>query len=161
DSSGGERHLLRRGRELQPDGTGDGGPAGAAEAEEHSGDGGGCSDQCECRVHAADCFAAQAGGACDSCGASDGTSGPGLSWAGLSAMMSFTARRYDNGEPVRIAIAHERIVEVEPLWTRESLDDWPWVAPAFFDLQINGYGGVWFADEKLTVDQVLEVLAGY
>ncbi len=25
----------------------------------------------------------------------------------------------------------------------------------------NGYGGVWFADEKLTVDQVLEVLAGY
>ncbi|HVJ66637.1 MAG TPA: N-acetylglucosamine-6-phosphate deacetylase [Caulifigura sp.] len=76
-------------------------------------------------------------------------------------MTSFTARRYDNGEPVRIAIANDRIVEVEPMWTRESLDDWPWVAPAFFDLQINGYGGVWFADEKLTVDQVLEVLAGY
>lgn len=76
-------------------------------------------------------------------------------------MTSFTARRYDSGEPVRIAIENDRIREVEPLWTREPLDDWPWVAPAFFDLQINGYGGVWFADDKLTVDQVLEVLAGY
>ncbi len=76
-------------------------------------------------------------------------------------MTSLTARRYDSGEPVRIEIGNDRIHAVEPLWTREPLDDWPWVAPAFFDLQINGYGGVWFADEKLTVDQVLTVLAGY
>ncbi len=76
-------------------------------------------------------------------------------------MTSFTARRYDSGEPVRISLLSDRIAAVEPLWTREPLDDWNWVAPAFFDLQINGYGGIWFADEKLTVDQVLEVLAGY
>ncbi|QDT54967.1 N-acetylglucosamine-6-phosphate deacetylase [Caulifigura coniformis] len=76
-------------------------------------------------------------------------------------MTSFTARRYDSGEPVRIALQNGRITDVEPIWTREPLEDWPWVAPAFFDLQINGYGGVWFADEKLTVEQVLEVLAGY
>ncbi|HVJ87360.1 MAG TPA: N-acetylglucosamine-6-phosphate deacetylase [Caulifigura sp.] len=76
-------------------------------------------------------------------------------------MTSFTARRYDNGEPVRISLHYGQISEVEPLWTREPVDDWPWVAPAFFDLQINGYGGVWFADERLTVEQVLEVLADY
>ena len=76
-------------------------------------------------------------------------------------MTSFTARRYDNGEPIRLSVHNDRIAEIEPLWTRESLADWPWIAPAFFDLQINGYGGVWFADEKLTVDQVMTVLAGY
>jgi N-acetylglucosamine-6-phosphate deacetylase len=76
-------------------------------------------------------------------------------------MTSLTARRYDSGEPICLTINNERIAEIEPLWTRESLDDWPWIAPAFFDLQINGYGGVWFADEKLTVDQVLTVLEGY
>jgi N-acetylglucosamine-6-phosphate deacetylase len=76
-------------------------------------------------------------------------------------MTSFTARRYDSGEPIRLSVHNDRIAEIEPLWTRESLHDWPWIAPAFFDLQINGYGGVWFADEKLTVDQVLTVLAGY
>lgn len=76
-------------------------------------------------------------------------------------MTSLTARRYDNGEPIRLSIRDGRIAEIEPLWTREALDDWFLVAPAFFDLQINGYGGVWFADEKLTVEQVLTVLAGY
>jgi N-acetylglucosamine-6-phosphate deacetylase len=76
-------------------------------------------------------------------------------------MTSFTSRSNYNGETVRVTVRDDRITEIEPLWTRESLDDWPWVAPAFFDLQVNGYGGVWFADETLTVDQVLKVLAGY
>jgi N-acetylglucosamine-6-phosphate deacetylase len=76
-------------------------------------------------------------------------------------MTPILARRYDSGEPVRVSIADGRIRDVEPIWTREPLDDWPWIAPAFFDLQINGYGGVWFADERLTVDQVLDVLAAY
>ena len=33
------------------------------------------------------------------------------------------------------------------------------MAPAFFDLQINGYGGVWYSDEGLTPDQVIGTLA--
>src|SRR5262245_25674445 len=76
-------------------------------------------------------------------------------------MPPIVARRYDSGEPVRIEFSHGRLTSIDPIWTRESLDDWPWIAPAFFDLQINGYGGVWFSDEKLTADQVLEVLAAY
>ena len=52
-------------------------------------------------------------------------------------MTSFTARRYDSGEPVRISLQNGQIAEVESLWTREPIDDWPWVAPAFFDLQIT------------------------
>jgi N-acetylglucosamine-6-phosphate deacetylase len=71
------------------------------------------------------------------------------------------ARRYDSGEPVRVTFSGGLLASIEPIWTRESLVDWPWIAPAFFDLQINGYGGVWFSDERLTADQVLEVLEGY
>ncbi|MBX3444318.1 MAG: N-acetylglucosamine-6-phosphate deacetylase [Planctomyces sp.] len=74
---------------------------------------------------------------------------------------SVLARRYDSGDPVRATIADGRLAEIVPLWTREPLDDWPWIAPGFFDLQLNGYGGIWFSDERLTVEQVLEVLARY
>jgi N-acetylglucosamine-6-phosphate deacetylase len=76
-------------------------------------------------------------------------------------MPPILARRYDSGEPVRVELVNSRLTRIEPLWTRETLDEWPWIAPGFFDLQINGYGGVWFSDERLSVDQVLEVLAGY
>lgn len=76
-------------------------------------------------------------------------------------MSSILARRYDSGEPVRVKFSNGRLSSIDPIWTRESIDDWPWIAPGFFDLQINGYGGVWFSDEKLTADEVLEVLAAY
>jgi N-acetylglucosamine-6-phosphate deacetylase len=76
-------------------------------------------------------------------------------------MTTFRARRYDSGDPVRIVFEAGRLAAVEPLATHESLNDWPWIAPGFFDLQINGYGGIWFADERLTVDDVLSVLRGY
>jgi N-acetylglucosamine-6-phosphate deacetylase len=76
-------------------------------------------------------------------------------------MKEFRARRYDSGEPVRIRIERGILASLEPLWTREPLDDWPWITPGFFDLQINGFGGTWFGDESLTVEQVLTVLAGF
>ncbi|MBX3437103.1 MAG: amidohydrolase family protein [Planctomycetaceae bacterium] len=75
--------------------------------------------------------------------------------------MQFDARRYDTGEPVRLTIHDGRIQSVEPAWPRGAVRNWPFVLPGLFDLQINGYAGVWFSDEGLTPDQVLTVLDAY
>lgn len=75
--------------------------------------------------------------------------------------MHVHARRYDNGEPVRVSIDAGRIAAIEPIWPDGPHDQWPHVAPGLFDLQINGFGGVWFSDERLAPEQVLSVLDGY
>ena len=72
--------------------------------------------------------------------------------------MEFLARRYDTSEAVRIKLADGVIASIEPAATSDKL---PFVAPAMFDLQVNGYGGVWFSDEKLTVDGALTALYAY
>jgi N-acetylglucosamine-6-phosphate deacetylase len=72
--------------------------------------------------------------------------------------MQFQARRYDTGEPIRLTIDKGRIESVNPVWPRGDVCEWPYVAPGLFDLQINGFGGVWFSDEQLTPEQVLSVL---
>jgi len=73
--------------------------------------------------------------------------------------MSFTvkARRYDTSEPVAIEIAEGHIERIVPAWP-DTDDDWPLVAPAFFDLQINGHGGTWFSNDSLTADDVIGAL---
>ena len=76
-------------------------------------------------------------------------------------MLSFHARRYDTGEPVKITISGDRIAAVEPAVPDGSAADWPFVAPGLFDLQINGLDGVWFAAEDLTADDVLKTLHGH
>ena len=76
-------------------------------------------------------------------------------------MMTIRARSYENGEPLRIAISGDRIRSVEPAWPTGSVDEWPFVAPGLFDLQINGHSGVWFSDEALTANDVLKALSPY
>jgi len=76
-------------------------------------------------------------------------------------MMTIRARSYENGEPLRIAVSGDRIRSVEPAWPTGSVDEWPFVAPGLFDLQINGHSGVWFSDEALTVSDVLKALSPY
>lgn len=73
-------------------------------------------------------------------------------------MFTLKARSYENGEPVQVSIVGNRIRSVEPAWPLESIDEWPYIAPALFDLQINGYGGVWFSNEELTRADVLKAL---
>lgn len=73
-------------------------------------------------------------------------------------MYTLCARSYENGEPVKITIAGTRIRSVEPAWPSGSVEDWPYVAPALFDLQINGYGGTWFSSDTLTRVDVLKAL---
>jgi N-acetylglucosamine-6-phosphate deacetylase len=74
-------------------------------------------------------------------------------------MLSLFARHYANGEPIRVEIEGDRIRRIEPAWPQGNLKDWPFVSPAFLDLQINGYGGTWFSDDALTADAVLKALS--
>jgi N-acetylglucosamine-6-phosphate deacetylase len=76
-------------------------------------------------------------------------------------MLTIEGRRYDTGEPVRITTRGDRIADIQPAWPTGPAADWPWVAPALFDLQINGYGGVWFSDDSLTPEMVLKTLQPY
>jgi N-acetylglucosamine-6-phosphate deacetylase len=73
-------------------------------------------------------------------------------------MLTLHGRRYENGEPVRITVEGERIAAIEPAWPPHRADDWPWIAPGLFDLQINGRGGIWFGKAGITVGEVLQVL---
>jgi N-acetylglucosamine-6-phosphate deacetylase len=73
-------------------------------------------------------------------------------------MLTLCGRRYENGEPVRITVEGERIAAVEPAWPARNAEEWPFVAPGLFDLQINGHGGTWFGKASITADEVLSVL---
>ena len=73
-------------------------------------------------------------------------------------MLTLLARSYENGEPVRISIAGRRIRSVEPAWPSDAVAVWPYVAPALFDLQINGHQGIWFSNDALTREDVLKAL---
>jgi len=76
-------------------------------------------------------------------------------------MLTVHARRYDNGEPVRVTIVGERIVAVDPAWPDGDVAAWPYVAPGLFDLQVNGYGGVWFSSDELTPDKAAAAIKPY
>src|SRR5438105_7432300 len=75
-------------------------------------------------------------------------------------VMRLRARHYATGEPVEITCAGGVICDVG-LPTREQVDlEAGWVAPALFDLQINGCDGRTFNSAKLTVDDVRHVVTG-
>lgn len=71
-------------------------------------------------------------------------------------MTQITARHYATGEPVALAVADGRIATLGPAADAPGL---PWVAPAFFDPQINGCLGVGFSTPGLTPDGVRSVAA--
>lgn len=76
-------------------------------------------------------------------------------------MLTVYGRRYDTGEPVRIITAGDRVVAVDPATPKGKVADWPWLAPALFDLQINGHGGVWFSSADLTPEQATKAVTAY
>src|SRR5207245_8530459 len=67
--------------------------------------------------------------------------------------MQFRARHYATGEPVEIRYADGRITSVAAVPDASG-----WVAPALFDLQINGCEGHSFTSGQLTVDKVRHVV---
>jgi N-acetylglucosamine-6-phosphate deacetylase len=75
--------------------------------------------------------------------------------------MHLLARRYDDASPVRLTLGDGFLQQLENLSPERLPDQHLYVAPAFFDLQINGHGGRWFGDPDLSVDHVLEILQAH
>ncbi|QDV52446.1 N-acetylglucosamine-6-phosphate deacetylase [Gimesia fumaroli] len=71
--------------------------------------------------------------------------------------MELVGRRYDTFEAVSIKINGDKITSIDLLPDSEAAG-LPFIAPALFDLQINGYGGIWFNKPGLTADEVCQVL---
>lgn len=71
--------------------------------------------------------------------------------------MELVGRRYDTYEAVSIKIKEDQIASIEVLPDSEATG-LPFIAPAMFDLQINGYGGIWFNKQNLTKDEVCKIL---
>ncbi|MCP4509415.1 MAG: N-acetylglucosamine-6-phosphate deacetylase, partial [Fuerstiella sp.] len=73
-------------------------------------------------------------------------------------METFLARHYETLAPIEITIEQQRISSIksceETVTSEESL---PLVAPGLFDIQINGYQGIWFSSPNLTVEGVSRV----
>lgn len=71
--------------------------------------------------------------------------------------MELLGRRYDTFEAVSIKIKGDIISSIELLPDSEAAG-LPFIAPSMFDLQINGYGGIWFNKPGLTAEEVCQVL---
>ena len=73
--------------------------------------------------------------------------------------MQIRGRRYDNSQRVVVTIERGCIAQVEPeTGTAASADACPWISPAFFDIQINGYGGQEFSSLELTPEKVEQIV---
>jgi N-acetylglucosamine-6-phosphate deacetylase len=73
--------------------------------------------------------------------------------------MTITARHYLDGHWVKLEVRDGLIDSVRPTDGPESPspnDDW--VAPAFWDIQLNGRWGHSFSSPELTVEQVVEIV---
>lgn len=73
--------------------------------------------------------------------------------------MRRVARHFETGRWVEVAVEAGRIASVLPAeGPEEQRDPDHWIAPAFWDIQINGRWGVSFSDPALTVEQVVAVV---
>lgn len=74
--------------------------------------------------------------------------------------MQIYGRRYDTSRPVRITTEGQAIARVEELGDSGStpLEAWPWIAPGFIDIQVNGYLGQEFSSPDLTEEKVVEIV---
>ena len=77
-------------------------------------------------------------------------------------MTKITARRYDSLQPIRITFRDGRIASVVPLEIpQDEHDELPFVGPGLCDIQVNGFKGIWFSSETLTIDNVETVIHWY
>jgi N-acetylglucosamine-6-phosphate deacetylase len=71
--------------------------------------------------------------------------------------MLIRARHFTTAEPVEIAIDGGRITSVGPPTDAPADASADWVAPSFFDIQVNGCHGISFNSEKLTAEEIRRV----
>jgi N-acetylglucosamine-6-phosphate deacetylase len=70
-------------------------------------------------------------------------------------MSTLCARHFATDQPIAITIDNGTIVRIDPIPDMASL---PFVAPAFFDLQINGAAGHNFSSGNLTIEDIRAVV---
>ena len=76
--------------------------------------------------------------------------------------MELLAKRYDDGQPVRLEIAGGKIAGLTLASVTDTPPkDLPWIAPGLFDIQTNGYMGQEFSASDLTPERVLEIVKAY
>ena len=72
--------------------------------------------------------------------------------------MELLGRRYDSGQPVRLKIDSQQIGQIIPVESPTGPGmSLPWIAPAWIDLQVNGYGGQEFSAADLTPEKVRRI----
>ena len=77
-------------------------------------------------------------------------------------MTTLTARRFDTGEAIRIHFLGKQVASIFPAGVSSAeLESLPYIAPGLFDIQLNGFNGIWFSSEQLTVAQVEQVIHDY
>lgn len=73
----------------------------------------------------------------------------------VERMVTVRGRHFETLELIEVKVEGERIASIQPCEdTTASQDEPAWIAPGFFDIQINGYAGIWFCSPDLTVDDV-------
>lgn len=73
-------------------------------------------------------------------------------------MPQFLARHYRTLLPVDVTIEGDLIADIcDADCSEKELEQLPYVSPGFFDIQINGYNGMWFSSPALTTEQVVSV----
>lgn len=70
--------------------------------------------------------------------------------------MEIVGRHYATNAAIRVRIDGEHIGSIDPVDATPT-EDLPLIAPGLFDIQVNGYGGIWFCRDGLTVEDVVEV----
>ncbi len=75
---------------------------------------------------------------------------------GQSTSSSISGLLYSDGTPVTIKIAEGRILEVKPL-THNANTPQTYIGPGFVDIQINGYMGVDFTGNDLSLEGIRAV----
>lgn len=70
--------------------------------------------------------------------------------------MRVHARHYATGRPIEVTVISGRIAAVGDPTGRVAITA-DWIAPSFFDLQVNGCQGVSFNSDRLTADEVRQV----
>jgi N-acetylglucosamine-6-phosphate deacetylase len=72
--------------------------------------------------------------------------------------MLLRARHYATGERIDVCVERDGITAISPANTAPADREARWIAPALFDLQINGCHGISFNSPTLTVEQVRTVI---
>lgn len=76
-------------------------------------------------------------------------------------MLQVRGRHFASGRPIEVDFESDRIAAMRFVEETSDQKSWPWIAPGFFDLQVNGFGGTWYADTNLTPEKFAETLPPY